>query len=315
MATLNEGSEVIVTCDVFDLFSFQWIKDGVALTYATNSSLTVDSAENNGAYRIEAQAPDFSAISNELYVKLAITEELLIFSEGQYSCDGSTFVELFTDLIDDQYDYNWYLNGALLDGESNSTLTATESGVYQLKVNAYGCEIVSNTITVSPVDASVVEIDAPEVVSIPEGTIRTIYASGGDYYQWYLADTMELLSQTSSLDVSQEGNYVLIAHVSGCEVVKTFSVMYIEDTTIPNVITFNSDGINDQWILPNSYANKNNVKVVVQTERGDILLNTNNYQNTWPDSPVGLKRSKPIYYYKIIKDGDIVKRGTITIIF
>ena len=315
LATLNTGSEVNVTNDVIDQFTFQWLKDDVILSNASSPFLTINSADSNGTYKVEAQLDGFHANSNELDVKLAFADEVLIYSEGQFSCDGSSFVEIFTELTGSQYVYNWYWNGTLMNGESESNLTVSESGVYQLKVNAFGCEVESNTITVNPVDQSVVEIDAPEVVSIPEGTVRSIFASGGDYYEWYLADTMELLSQSFSLDVSQEGNYILIAYVNGCEVVKTFSVIFTEDTTIPNVITLNSDGINDQWILPSSYANKDNVRIVVQTERGDILLNTNNYQNTWPNDLVGLKTSKPIFYYKIIKDGDIVKRGTITIIF
>jgi hypothetical protein len=46
-------------------------------------------------------------------------------------------------------DNQWYRNGVLLEGETGSDLQAKESGTYQVKLNAAGCEIFSDEMTFS----------------------------------------------------------------------------------------------------------------------------------------------------------------------
>jgi len=91
-------------------------------------------------------------------------------------------------------------------------------------------------------------------------------------------------------------------------------VEYLDTFKVPNVITVNGDGINDLWILPNSYSNKDDVNVIIYNEKGEQVLNVNNYQNNWPQSSTAFPKQNMVFYYKIRDAVAVLKQGTITII-
>ena len=74
------------------------------------------------------------------------------------------------------------------------------------------------------------------------------------------------------------------------------------------------DGINDQWVIPNSYSGKADVFVTIYNEKGEEVLNVNNYQNNWPSSSASFSRQNMVFYYKIRNTEKTLKQGTITVI-
>ena len=64
------------------------------------------------------------------------------------------------------------------------------------------------------------------------------------------------MSTGSSMTFTDEGDYVLIATIGNCQIIRNINVTYLDTFKVPNVITVNGDGINDQWIIPNSYSTK-----------------------------------------------------------
>jgi gliding motility-associated-like protein len=83
---------------------------------------------------------------------------------------------------------------------------------------------------------------------------------------------------------------------------------------VPNVISVNGDGINDQWVIPNSYSGRQDVNVIIYNERGEEVLNENNYQNNWPSSAASFPAQNMVFYYKIRNAEKVLKQGTITVI-
>jgi GPH family glycoside/pentoside/hexuronide:cation symporter len=83
---------------------------------------------------------------------------------------------------------------------------------------------------------------------------------------------------------------------------------------VPNVITVNGDGINDLWILPNSYSKKEDINVVIYTDNGVEVFNANDYQNNWPQSTTSFAKQNMVFFYKIKKATEVLKQGTITVI-
>lgn len=113
---------------------------------------------------------------------------------------------------------------------------------------------------------------------------------------------------------TEEGSYLLIATLGSCEVSRNIQVEYLETFRVPNVISVNADGINDLWILPNSYSNKEEVRVTIYNQRGEEIFNQNNYQNNWPESSRVFPRQNMVFFYKIRKADAVLKQGTITVI-
>ncbi len=85
---------------------------------------------------------------------------------------------------------------------------------------------------------------------------------------------------------------------------------------IPNIISPNGDFINDTWILPLDYVSGTDTEVMIISALGEVVLQTNDYQNDWPTitSPIDFKNVNPIYYYIITTPDKKVKKGSITVI-
>ena len=75
-----------------------------------------------------------------------------------------------------------------------------------------------------------------------------------------------------------------------------------------------ADGINDLWVLPNTYSRKSDVLVTVYNEKGQEIFNETNYQNNWPESTAQFSKQNMVFYYKIQQDNKTIKQGTITVI-
>lgn len=297
------------------LFSYQWTINGSPAAGGTNRSLAISGQAASGTYNLEATLNAQTYSAQAVDILLGISETPTISSAVGITCNDGTLFDITSNMTDTAYNYVWYRNGVALT-ETATTLQTSLPGTYQLEVGAGNCTVVSNEVVVSEINAEMIQMDAPDIFSIPEGESRTITATGGDSYVWYDADYQEL-STTSSVTLSQEGQYLLKAMVGNCEVIKTIELTYQLSYTVPNAITPNGDGFNDLWILPSAYAYQPDILVTIFDESGVQVFSAQEYQNNWPQSLDNMTYKggrPPIYYYTITKGKDIVKRGTITVV-
>jgi gliding motility-associated-like protein len=182
-----------------------------------------------------------------------------------------------------------------------------------LVITSNECPTISNEITISEFDESLLVLDKSKDLIIIEGETQTLTASGADSYEWYDAGN-NLISSSSSYNFTEEGEYLLIASFGTCTVSKVITVTYRDMFAIPNVITTNGDGINDLWVLPNSYSRDPNVLVTIFNERGEQVFSQAGYENNWPQSTTSFNKQSMIFYYKITRGGKSLKQGTITVI-
>jgi len=311
-AVSDSGAKTDVTQDLQNAFDYQWKLNGADVSGETSKTITISDQEDNGEYALFGSIDAFEASSNSLQIKLASNETLQITANGTVLCEGGEAIvlESTTDLTNESLE--WKKDGTVVDTSSES-FTISETGVYQLVITSNECALMSNEITINEFDESLLVLDQPKDLIIIEGETQTLTASGADSYEWYDAGN-NLISSSSYYDFTEEGEYLLIASFGTCTVSKVITVTYRDMFAIPNVITTNGDGINDLWVLPNSYSRDPNVLVTIFNERGEQVFSQAGYENNWPQSTTSFNKQSMIFYYKITRGGKSLKQGTITVI-
>lgn len=311
-AVASDGSKTDVTTDLPSSFTYQWKKDGVNISGETSSTISLTNVSENGNYVLEGTITSYSPTSNTLPVQLLVNETLTITSNGTVSCNSTDTIDISTTTDLSSASFEWFRDSVSVS-TTDETLSINNTGVYTLVVMRSGCPLISNEITISPLDESLITLDSPKRVIFPEGSSKTVRASGGAAYSWFDVNNT-LLSSTDSVTFTEEGSYILIANIGNCEISKTLTVEYLETFKVPNVITVNGDGINDLWILPNSYSKDENINVIIYNKKGEEIYNESNYQNNWPASSTAFARQNEVFFYKIRKANEVLKQGTVTII-
>ena len=311
-AVAADGTKTDVTGALIDGFSYQWSKDGTAVSGATSNTISLASNSENGDYDLNASVDSFNVDSNMLTVQLLTSETIAITSSGTVFCSGGETITLSTTSDLSASSYEWQLDGAMVN-TTDTELTVSTPGTYTLAVDRDGCSLISNEIVVTPLDEDLITLDLGDEIVMPEGTSRLVTASGGTAYRWLDPNAVEI-SNADSITFTEAGSYTLIASIDNCEIVKQVEVSYLDTFKVPNVITVNGDGINDQWVIPNSYSNKADVNVIIYNEQGQEIVNEFDYKNNWPQSTTAFTKQNMVFYYKIRNASEVLKQGTITVI-
>ena len=311
-AIAADGTSTDVTADLEDSFSYQWQRNGVDVTGQTGKSISLASNTENGDYVLTATLAAYNEISNILPLQLLTNETVAITSTSTVYCNASDSVTVSTTTDLTSATYEWQRDGAAISS-TDEILNISEPGTYRLVLQRDGCSLISNEITIAPLDENLITLDPAGDIVLPEGSSRTIRANGGTAYRWMNAANAEM-STSDSVTLTEPGTYTLVASIDNCEIVRQVTVSILDTFKVPNVITVNGDGINDQWIIPNLYSNKADVNVIIYNEQGEEIVNEFNYNNNWPQSSTAFQKQNMVFYYKIRNASEVLKQGTITVI-
>ncbi len=311
-AVSNSGAKTDVTADLQSSFTYQWVHDGNTIGGETSRTITVSNFEDNGDYRLDGVLNSFNVSSNDLNIRLSKNTSLEITSNGTILCEGADAIVFNSSENLAGETFEWLKDGAIID-TSSETITADEIGIYQLIIRTNDCPIVSNEVTVRAFDESLLVLDSPEDIIIIEGETEAVTASGAESYEWFDTNNT-LLGTQDSYNFELEGEYLLVANFGNCTINRVITVTYRDTFSIPNVITANGDGINDLWVLPNTYSRDENVLVTIYDERGKEVFSQSNYENNWPQSTTSFNKQNMIFYYRVTRGGENLKQGTITVI-
>lgn len=311
-AVAADGSQTDVTTQLASSFTYQWQQDGSDITGATGQSISLTNTTENGDYTVIAILNTYNETSNILNVQLLTSETIAITSTSTIYCNSTDTITISTSTDLSTETFRWELDGASVS-TTDSALVINAPGTYRLVLDKNGCDLISNEIAVTPLDPNLISLDVDGDVIFPEGSSQTVRASGGTSYQWFDSSNT-LMSSDEAMTFTEEGEFLLIANIDNCEVSRTITASYLDLFNVPNVVTPNGDGANDQWVLPNSYSNKADVNVIIYNTNGEELFNQTNYQNNWPSSTMTFLKQNMVFYY-IIKDAnETLKQGTITVI-
>lgn len=216
--------------------------------------------------------------------------------------------------------YQWYKNGELIEGATNQMYETNEAGTYAVTIDLDTCtasatiELV-NTDFISDIDVDEnIELETDEIL-----TVNVTTTAQNPEFQWYINETAIAGATADSFDVEQQGNYkIKITQTTGCLASEEISFKVTEPfpdvANIPNIITPNGDGNNDTWIIPQQYVSGTNTKVTLISSQGKVVLETNNYQNNWPEQSLSYSEINTVYYYIIKTSNQNTKKGSITVL-
>lgn len=180
------------------------------------------------------------------------------------------------------------------DNSTNNTFVVKETGIYSLiAANQFGCTD-SASISITQYDYPKVEI-APSI-SICENTNYTINLTEGyDTYKWYNENVL-INENTPNYSFDTEGNYsVAVSNFCGSDSAAfNLKFWHIE---IPNVITPNGDGKNDQFIIKG--IEDGDWDLTVYNRWGKSIYRNNNFKNDWTTS-----EQDGTYYFYLKNDDE-----------
>jgi gliding motility-associated-like protein len=234
-------------------------------------------------------------------------------------CEGSTTV-LFTDEVNDAT-YQWYHNGQPVVGPSSPQFVTAAGGFYQVKVSVGGCgDFLSDSVIITVHSMEDISV-SPAVTICPPQSV-TLYASGGETYQWSPSSDINFTDIPDPL-VSPEVTtvyQVLVTSKMGCE--KQLSVPVVvacDSLVIPSGFSPNSDGINDGYVIDDIDKYPGN-RIWIFNRSGNLIFHTVDYQNDWDGSGrsngiiKGSSAPDGTYFYILdLADGSEARSGFIVI--
>ena len=228
------GSDINVqlNADIADADAYQWFKDDAEITSATSPTYTAVEA---GLYSVEVVVNGCAGVSDQITITQSDVLQPVLTAEGEtVLCEGDEVAVLLSADITGAT-YVWMLNGTSIDGEDQSTYTATDAGEYTVEVSNASCSGVSNTveIVVNPVPNPV--ISSTDDLIWEEGAeinvTFTVDITDADAYQW-LKDRANIADAgESSYTATEVGKYSVLVTKANC--VGESNELTIEISTTP----------------------------------------------------------------------------------
>lgn len=232
--------------------TFQWYKNGIALTDSTNTSITVS---QTGNYTVAVSNPCGTSFSNELWIN-ATTQNppavpIISALNGQnYICANTLVTVLMVPSIDTLY-YTWYYgqwNGfsynwsTIVNGQNLNQIPVSQGGAYQVSArNSNGCETVSEIFEVEDRSIQALPMINTNSSGFCQGDTAEIHIENADMfhgatYSWTLNGQVISGATNSMIPITQSGNYAAIVETAcGSIGSPDFAVEFVAKPTSPTL--------------------------------------------------------------------------------
>ncbi len=215
--TICQGQNVPLSANYGLGYSYRWHKNNAFIQNATSALYQASEA---GDFTVEFTTyygcKDMSAATTIVVNPLPTATISAVGSTN--ICQGSSLT--LQGNTGSGLEYAWKKNGALISGDTNSSLTVTEAANYQVEItNTNGCTNISApfSVSVQPVPNAVITVGG--ITTICQGDLLNFYGpSGAGYsYQW-IKDGQQVSGANSVYyPITQTGNYqVIVINSSLC---------------------------------------------------------------------------------------------------
>jgi gliding motility-associated-like protein len=301
--------------------TFNWFKETSPTTSVFVASGETLSVNQPGTYFVKTNygTCTSNSFSNRVTVSEASSADAASISSSRgnpyCSSEGATILTTIN-----ASSYQWFKDGTEISGATQQTYTTNDSGVYSVTIDLGNCNTnasidLQNTGFTSSIDVTGINTLAPGETLVATVTTDAVNPE----FVWYLNESIIANATSNSYEAAQLGNYkVVVTQTTGCQSSNEFLFTILEPfpnvPNIPNLISPNGDGINDTWVIPQAYVNGTNTEVMILSAQGKLVLQTNNYQNNWPENGINFKDINPVFYYIITTQDKKTKKGSITVV-
>lgn len=301
--------------------TFNWYKETGPTTSVFVESRETLSVSQPGTYFVETNygSCTSNSFSNRVIVSEAssqVSSEISSSLGNPYcSTEGATTLSAISGIA-----YQWFKDGEEISGATNQMYNTNESGLYSVNINLGNCSINASIDLENTGFTSTIDVPERNMIDEGETVLATITTDAiNPEFEWFLNNNLIVSANSDSYEATQTGNYkVIVKQTVGCESSTEFSFVVAESfpsvANIPNLISPNNDGINDTWIIPQEYVSGTETEIILMTAQGEVVLETNNYMNNWPETDLNFKGFNPVYYYIITTSNNKIRKGSITVV-
>lgn len=200
------------------------------------------------------------------------------------------------------FTYQWFLNGNILTGETNYSLTVNAEGSYTVVVtNSQNC---SKTRTIIVTASNIATIENIVITDLSSTNSIIVNVSGSGDYE-YSIDGENYQTSNTFYNVESGIYTVYVIDKNGCGIVQ-------EDISllgIPNYFTPNGDGYNDYWNIKGVNTTYNSKTTIHIFDRyGKLLKQISPLSSGWDGVYNGKTMPSSDYWYVInLEDGRTFK--------
>jgi gliding motility-associated-like protein len=259
-----------------------------------------------GKYTLQVEKFSVCGVVKELLNVEVINSVDLNLNSYYYLCPTSNFILIKAPEGFDNY--QWTDSDGKIIG-IDYEVKITKEGKYKLEASTGSCS--SNQI----IDVELVKFPTFLVKVDFENSILVIASGGNTDVEYQLESLNGFVVKEWQLSNTffnvPEGEYLIKIKSKNGE---CLMILNVETMLIPNVITPNNDGLNDEWNLSKLLKNYPNAKVEVYDRFGKILKTiTKEDHFKWDGKILGRPLASDSYWFIIKFDGNNSKSGSLLI--
>ncbi len=242
--TINQGQTTTLTVEATGTApTYQWLANGLQIDGANGASYSTGAA---GSYTVIVTNAAGSVTSNAATVTVIGAPRITTHPASITINQGDTTTLSVVATGDGTLTYQWYLNGALVDGATSSSHTTGTAGIYTVVVRNPADSVTSNPATVSVIGLPTINTH-PASITIDPGTTTTLnVGASGDgtlRYLWHRDGQPITTATSSSYTTGTVGRYTVEVRNDAGAVMSNPAVVTVVQlptiTTHPGSITIN----------------------------------------------------------------------------
>lgn len=200
------------------------------------------------------------------------------------------------------FTYQWFLDGTILTGETNYSLTVNTEGSYTVEVtNAQNC---TKTRAITVTASNIATIENVSITDLSDNNSILVNVSGSGDYE-YSIDGENYQISNIFYNVASGIYTVYVKDNNGCGIAEEA----ISLLGIPNYFTPNNDGYNDYWNIKGVSTSYNSKTTIYIFDRyGKLVKQISPLSKGWDGTFNGKNAPSSDYWYAIhLEDGRIFK--------